>query len=48
MTTTIILILIVFGLLTLLIWLWRALRTYPHDAAALTPAAAWRARIEGW
>ena len=40
MTTTIILILIAFGLLTLLIWLWRALRTYPHGAAALTPAAA--------
>ena len=40
MTGTIILILIIFGLLTLLIWLWRALATYPQDPAAQTPAAA--------
>ena len=40
MTTTIIMLLIIAGLLTLLIWLWRALRTYPRDEAAHTPAAA--------
>ena len=40
MTTTIIMLLIIFGLLTLLIWLWHALRTYPRDEATHTPAAA--------
>ena len=40
MTTTIIMLHIIFGLLTLLIWLWHALRTYPRDEAAHTPAAA--------
>ena len=40
MTTTIIMLLIIVGLLTLLIWLWHALRTYPRDEAAQTPAAA--------
>ena len=40
MTTTIIMLLIIFGLLTLLIWLWHALRTYPRDETAHTPASA--------
>jgi len=39
-TTTIVLVLIIIGLLTLAVWLARALASYPRDPAAHGPGAA--------
>ncbi len=46
-TTTIILILIMIGLLTLAIWLARALASYPRDPAAHGPGAAVERDLSG-